>query len=49
MTGNLNLSKEILAEYFGDDEQDFKKRNQIGEVWRRMRKNKTAMLGLAVL
>ncbi len=49
MTGNLNLSKEILAEYFGDDEQDFKKRNQIGEVWRRMRKNKTAMLGLAVI
>ena len=47
MTDNLNLSKEILAEYFGDNEQDFKKRNQVGEVWRRMRKNKTAMLGLA--
>ena len=49
MTDNLNLSKEILAEYFGDNEQDFKKRNQVGEVWRRMRKNKTAMLGLAVI
>lgn len=49
MTDNLNLSKEILTEYFGDNEQDFKKRNQVGEVWRRMRKNKTAMLGLAVI
>ena len=46
---NLNLSKEIMAEYFGDDEQNFKKRSQIGEIWRRMRKNKTAVLGLVII
>lgn len=46
---NLNLSKEIMAEYFGDDSQSFEKRSQIQEIWRRFRKNKTAMLGLGII
>ena len=46
---NLNLNKDIMAQYFGDDSQSFEKRNQIGEIWRRMCKNKTAMLGLVII
>lgn len=45
----IKLSKELLTEYYGDEDQGFKKRNQIGEIWRRMRKNKTAMLGLVII
>lgn len=45
----INLSKEIMAEYFGDDSQSFEKRSQIQEIWRRFRKNKTAMLGLLII
>lgn len=29
--------------------KSFQKRSQLGEIWRRMRKNKTAMLGLAII
>ena len=46
---NLNLNKDIMAQYFGDDSQSFEKRNQIGEIWRRMCKNRTAMLGLVII
>lgn len=46
---NLNLNKDIMAQYFGDDSQSFEKRNQIGEIWRRMCKNKIAMLGLVII
>lgn len=46
---NLNLSKEVMAEYFGDDSQSFEKRSQIREIWRRFRKNKTAMVGLIII
>lgn len=38
-----------MDKYFGDESQNFQKRSQVGEIWRRMRKNKTAMLGLVII
>ncbi len=46
---NLNINKDIMEQYYGNDNQSYEKRSQIGEIWRRMRKNKTAMLGLAII
>ncbi len=35
--------------FIHEEEREFKKRNQLLEIWRRLRKNKVAMLGLIIL
>jgi len=44
-----NIDVALLAEYGEDETRSFQKRSQLSEIWRRLRKNHVAILGLIII